>query len=112
MATIRIYGKVVNKWYDEWRNGTSRLLQVEVAYKDYNDSGELVGTGTEDFSAERWNKQTRLSWVYVWDGTRYNRGGKRWWECIGIVRHRVREGKLVKSLYKAWAHDWELIELR
>ena len=115
MAT-RLYFQRVREWHaSEGEHGfINRLLQFEVRYKDYNEQGELVGCGTEDFTPERWRDQTVGGWVYGWDGNRRNKGGHKWWEVISAVHYRRGERKAVIALYKTWRayRNFTEIEMR
>lgn len=107
----RIYGKVLQEWIDHTQGTFGRFVQTEVAYKEYDENGELCGAGSEDFSPERNASETCSAWVWTWDGHRRNKGGHRWFDCRGIVKFRKSERKQVKELllrkYRATA-----IELR
>ena len=70
-TNVRIYGRLLREWRTDYR-----VEQLEYEYTDYTEDGRVVGRGTEDFSLERWNKQTRLFWVWTWDGVKRNAGGK------------------------------------
>ena len=100
----RLYFKQLREWYVfEGEYGfTPRLVQFEVQYKDYDETGKLVSVGTEDFSIDRWNKQTSYGFVYGWNGIRRNAGGRKWWEVISAVRYRKGDRKHVLALYKQW----------
>lgn len=106
----RIYGKELNRWTEQDENGRTRMVQVELAYKDLDANGNVVATGSEDFSAERLKAQTEKRWVYTWDGTRLNKGGKRWFDCRGLYTYRKEDRKAVKALMvnKYEAHAIEL----
>ena len=80
---VRIYGRLLREWRTDYR-----VEQLEYEYTDYDEDGRIVGRGTEDFSLERLNKQTRLFWIFTWDGQKRNYGGKRWFCPEGVVRIR------------------------
>lgn len=110
---VRLYGDTINTWWVEGENGRRILRQAEVEYMDYNlDNGTLAGTGTEDFSAERYKTLiTKLVWT--WDGKRENAGGKRWFEYDGrAVKYKRGDGRSVKKLLKIWYEKAKEIELR
>lgn len=110
---VRIYKRIVREWFSEWKDGRQLREQVEVEYEDYDEYGCFCGRGTEDFSNERFNKQTNLYWIYTWDGEKRNLGGKRWFEPQGIVRIRniYGEKKRVADMLRhsyAWAAELQL----
>lgn len=112
MASIRIYGKKLNTWKTQDEAGREIIRQYEFAYKEYDvETGDLVGEGSEDFSPERLKKQTEEHWIFTWDGERRNKGGHRWFDERGYVRHRSSEKKLVKEYMKN-KYNAELVELR
>lgn len=59
--TYRIYGKVLESWEHEVAPGRVRIYQEEIEYKEYDQAGELVGVGSEDFSMDREKKRTARS---------------------------------------------------
>ena len=83
MDTIRIYSKRLRTWcgYD------GQLEQVELAYKDYDLDGNVIGAGSEDFSHRRLVEQTELRAMCVWTGDRRS-DGSRWFDIIGLIRFR------------------------
>ena len=87
-TNVRIYGRLLREWRTDYR-----VEQLEYEYTDYTEDGRVVGRGTEDFSLERWNKQTRLFWVWTWDGVKRNAGGKRWFCPERVVRIRNVRGE-------------------
>lgn len=98
--SMRIYGKILHTWTYTDEQGRERTSQIEVAYRDYNESGQLTGTGSEDFSPERWNQTTRRNNIWTWDGKKLNKGGHRWFEYQGCYTFRKEDSKAVKALYK------------
>lgn len=111
--TVRIYGRVLNSWYSERFDGRKILVQEEVAYREYDaDTGELVATGSEDFSPERWHRQTRTAWLYTWDGSRRNAGGYRWFELQGTVKYLRSEARAVRAFLRTRYPDAAALELR
>lgn len=106
---VRVYGKTVNEWYDEG----GMLIQKEVSYKDYDtEDGTVWGIGTEDFSVERWWKDTDRKWVWTWDGKKRNRGGYRWFEEVRHLSFRKCQRSELRKLLKTWYPEAELIQLR
>jgi len=82
----------------------------EVYYGEYREDGTLKQTGTEDFTVERWNKQTHTRFVYTWDGERRNAGGYRWFECQG--RFITDDPKAFKKYMQARYTDAKLVDVR
>ena len=76
----------------------------------YREDGTLKQTGTEDFTPERWNKQTHTRFVYTWDGERRNKGGQRWFEFEG--RFITDDPKAFKKYMQARYADAALVEIR
>lgn len=97
---MRIYGKILQRWTVTDEQGRERTTQIEVAYKEYNEAGNLIGEGSEDFSPERWNQTTTRKNVWTWDGKRLNKGGHRWFEYQACLTFRKEDSKAVKELYK------------
>lgn len=99
---IRIYGKVLNEWknYSEkWHCDIA--YQREYAYKDIDaTTGEIVATGSEDFSAEREAREIEYKWIYTWNGQKRNKGGYRWFDCQGTIKYRKSGKKAVKQYLK------------
>ena len=95
--TVRIYGKVLERWYNDDEKWGKVTTQIEVSYREYDsETGEIVGAGSEDFSIERWHRDLETRWAWTWDGERRNKGGKRWFENHGLVRFRKSEKAEVK----------------
>lgn len=111
MKTYRIYGKRVQEWTHEDENGRERLVQVEIEYKEYDEDGDLVGIGTEDFSLERMKKTLVTRFIHTWDGKRRNKGGHRWFDYVGDVTYNKQDGKEVKRHFER-KYNAELVQLR
>lgn len=105
MARIRIYGKELQSWTATDENGREKTTQVEYSYTEYNENGEKVGTGSEDFSLERLRTEILDGRVFTWDGERRNKGGYRWFTDEGFYRIRRSDRKefteLMKNRYSA-----------
>ena len=111
--TVRIYGKVVNRWWGEDSKGRQTVIQEEIEYKEYDaETGKLRATGTEDFSPERRNKEIAHHWVYIWDGKKRNKGGYRWFESCGLCAYRKSNKKALELLMKTKFPGTELVQLR
>ena len=109
--SMRIYGKILHTWTHTDEQGRLRTSQMEVEYRDWNEAGQLIGTGSEDFSPERWKQTIRSTYVWAWDGHSFNRGGHRAFEYQTHITYRRQEAKAVKAFYKA-LYKAEAIELR
>ena len=115
---VRIYGKVVNTWKSwetyTWKGETREreiTTQYEIEYKEYDEKGSLIATGTEDFSRERY-RQIDTQWVWVWDGKKRNKGGHRAFECMGTVTFNLNnEGDVMRYLRTKY-NNAALIQLR
>ena len=118
LERVRIYGKTVDKWFSEDGSGRKVLVQIEVEYKDYEfdfwGTGEwdLVGTGTEDFSPERYKTCVSIKSVWTWNGRKLNKGGHRWFDYQGLIKFRVSDRKNVIDYLKTKYDNAELIQLR
>lgn len=111
--TVRIYGNTLQTWkYEREAGGAPVLRQVEVAYTEYDtETGEVVGVGSEDFSAERFGTLiTKLVWG--WDGEKRNAGNKRWFDYIGSVTYTKGTGKAVKELLGKRRSEFREFQLR
>jgi len=109
--TVRIYGKVINTW-QQWEPYTFRgeerqrlvSYQYELPYKEFDQNGDLVATGSEDFSIERMNTLC-VKWVYAWDGVKRNKGGKKRfddeWEVVTYTKGTAKE---VKAFYLSFKY--------
>ena len=75
-----------------------KCIQSEYEYREYNLNDELVGWGTEDFSADRLKTDMVSGYVYGWNGTKRNKGGYRWWTCLGFYRVRKSDIKNLVEL--------------
>ena len=95
---IRFYSdSPIQRWTREEGTTPSGLpiikcIQSEYEYREYNLNDELVGWGTEDFSAERLKTDMIRGYVYGWNGS-YNKGGYRRWTCLGFYRVRKSDRK-------------------
>ena len=99
--TFRLYGDILNTWYHENERGGLTRTQIEISYKEYNINGDLVRDGSEDFSMQRYHKDNfQHRFVWVWNGTKRNAGGCRWFDCIGTVKYRHKDARLVKAYLK------------
>ena len=108
---VRIYGKNLNYWKVEDERGREIIRQIEIAYREYETTGELVGAGSEDFSPERESREIEDRWVWTWDGQRLNKGGKRWFKCAGLIRFRKSEKAAVKA-YLQTKYNAAVLQLR
>lgn len=109
---IRIYGKILEVWTAEDARGREITTQTEIAYREYDsETGELLGSGSEDFSPARERSEIDCRWIWTWDGDRRNKGGKRWFECHGMIKYRKREKSEVKR-YLENKYNSAALELR
>lgn len=110
---VRIYGKVLNTWKSENERGKMVVVQMEVEYKEYTTTGQLVGTGSEDFSVERYySEEISSKQVWTWDGKKMNKGGKRWFDYHGYIRFNKSNKSQVMEYLKNKYSDAELVQLR
>lgn len=102
--TVKIYGKCIRIWKDTDETCKSKPCQFEIEYKEYYLDGTLKQTGTEDFSADRYNKTIREKWLWTWDGQKRNKGGHRWFECQGQIKfdyhHRQELKRYLENKYQ------------
>lgn len=111
MTTYRIYGKELERWTHEDDRGIQRMVQVEIEYKEYDENGDLVAAGSEDFSFDRWKKNLVTRFVYTWDGERRNKGGHRWFDYIGAVTYDKKHSKEVKKHFER-KYNATMVQLR
>lgn len=110
MENVRIYWKRVNEWQSLDETGRIRLVQVELAYKEYDHTGRLVCTGTEDFSADRM-RSLDMARVFAWDGKRRMKGGQRWFDEVAFVRFDRNRRKAFRHLMQALHPEAEAIRI-
>lgn len=109
--TFRLYGKSLNIWTHINEKGREELTQIEFSYREYEtETGELVATGSEDFSSERYSMLKRAH-VYTWDGKRRNKGGYRWFTDQGYILFHKNDRKAIKEYFKK-RYNAELVEIR
>lgn len=108
---FRLYGDAINRWFSEDENGHKHLTQIEVPYKEYDEYGNIVATGTEDFSPDRYGSTIRTAWAWVWDGEKRNAAGQRWFRCLGMIRYRKTDARLVK-LHLRHSYNAAVLDLR
>jgi hypothetical protein len=118
--SFKIYeSNPMNTWgwkENRGQDGKDRWVEIrtqeEYAYTEYRtDDFSIKGCGSEDFNMERKKKYLRFSWVWTWDGKKYNKGNHRWFERRGFVVYNRDEAKEVKEFLKK-KYDAEMIELR
>lgn len=113
MEVIRIYGKRVKTWESVDEKGRKVIEQIELQYTDYDaNTCEVVRTGTEDYSLQRFHQEVVTRWVNTWDGQRLNQGGRRWFECTDRIQFRRSELKGVKTYLANKYSSAEMIQLR
>lgn len=100
--TMKVYGKIINRWMHENERGHKITDQVEVEYKEYDSNGNLIGIGTEDFSGTRWHDQTNLYFIWGWDGSHYNKGRHRYFERLGECHINRKDVYKLKQLAMIW----------
>lgn len=94
------------------KKGRTIITQKEIAYRDYNIvTGELIRTGSEDFSREREKTEILHKWAWTWDGQKLNKGGFRWFDNRGYFQFRKSEKKEAAAFFKN-KYDAELIQFR
>ena len=115
---MKMYGKTLNIWrrYETiiWKGEEreiNRVYQTELAYREYDEDGDLICKGSEDFSAER-IKNLKTYSVNTWDGVKRNKGGYRWFECPMRITIDRKNRKVAMEILKKWFPDAALIELR
>lgn len=115
--TMKIYGKTLNTWKHIVTSPTTgreseRTAQVELAYKTFNNEGEIVGVGSEDFTIARMDSALSYYEVWTWDGEKLNRGGNRWFECVRRVQINRADLKKLRHLAKVWYPEAAAIDIR
>lgn len=109
--TLKVYGKVLNRWTVEDETGRKHTVQVEVAYKEYDCSGALIAKGTEDFSPERYYS-LRFCRLFGWDGVKRNRGGFRWFTPLGCATINRKDTGKLRHIATINHRDYPVIDLR
>ena len=118
MNRVRIYGKIVNTW-KAWEPIIIRgqyqerevVQQYELEYSEYDENGELVAVGTEDFSRERY-REIDQRWVWIWDGKSFNRGGHRAFECMGAVKFNLNNQRAVFQYLRNKYGNASIVQMR
>ena len=116
--SVRIYGKIVNTW-TAWEpviirgqyQERERIIQYEIEYNEYNENGDLVATGTEDFSRERY-MEIDSRWIWIWNGKNYNRGGHRAFECMGMIKFNLNQQREVFKYLRNKYSEASLVQMR
>ena len=67
--------------------------------------------GSEDFSRERYNKELKKAFVWVWDGVKRNKGGYRWFNMVAYITYRKDDAEAVKEYYKH-KYNANMVQLR
>lgn len=111
IKTVRLYGKTVEMWTATNERGRDVMTQAEIEYKEYNALGELVATGTEDFSRDRY-KEITWAYVWTWDGERRNKGGHKWFERRFFIKFRKAERQTLKRYLTARYPEAAEIQIR
>ena len=116
--TVKLYGKELNRWTHIeqrlWKGEVRDVkvtVQVELAYREYDWQGNLIATGSEDFSKERFNNLGDYR-VFGWDGKRYNKGGYRWHDELGYVVFDKKNRKFVEELMAKWNPNYVSFSFR
>ena len=87
------------------------VKDLEFEYKEYDENGDLIGVGSADFSLERKKRELVNKFVYIWDGERRNKGGHRWFECVGTVTYTRNDARAVKEHYRRF-YNAAVVDLR
>ncbi|MBR3238813.1 MAG: hypothetical protein IKF99_10285 [Oscillospiraceae bacterium] len=111
MARIRIYGRTLNTWVSQDERGREIIIQKEIEYTDFDETGSVLCKGSEDFSPERQRTEIEERWIYTWDGVKRNKGGYRWFEDRGLCKFRKNEKKAVKQFMQK-RYNAEILQLR
>ncbi len=95
---FRIFGKIINKEIKTVvrKDGVERIVpvQYEIAYRDYDDAGNLLAEGTEVFKPlSFWNRLNCFN-VWVWNGKR-TRSGRRKFKYMECISYRPSDKKAV-----------------
>lgn len=115
---VRIYGDTLRTWtsIEEYTfRGEQKerevIVQRELEYKEYDLDGNLLATGSEDFSTERY-REIDSQWLWTWDGNKRNKGGHRWFDCLGLVKFNINTKREALVLMKALHKDAAVVQLR
>lgn len=111
--TFKIYGNIINIWEHEVRSKDGYLksvpVQYEVEYSEYDSDGNLIMTGTEDFSPERMSSELTKRFVWIWTG-KFDQNGRRRFIFEDYIKYPKNKTALVKSylLKNVYTDAWEL----
>lgn len=111
--TLKVYGEIKTIWkaYDE-EKGREVVTQREVEYKEYDNQGNLIGTGTEDFSSQRWH-EVKYYEAWGWDGEHLQKGGKRYFDRLGTCKIKKQDVYKLKQLVPFWnRRQYQVIDVR
>lgn len=79
----------------------------EVEYTEYSEDGDIINEGTEDFSQKRYNSIPVYE-IWVWDGQRMNKGGKRWFDHVQTIRSTGKPAEIKAAYIKNQATPAEV----
>ncbi len=115
MESYKVYGKKVrihteNGWekVDRYNRNAAKWDMCEIVYKEYNENGKVVRTGTEDFTRERLIAKNLKSEVYqiVRDsGEKYPSGNTKWEQTGTLFMQAAKSdwSKARRAVGKAYA---------
>ena len=116
MERGRIYTKKLNEWTALGDDGKEYLIQVEYAYNEYDENGNLVATGSEDIQPKgqmeaKWlfypmnltgKNGNRIFWIWTWDGQARHKSGNRKFICHGMMNVRGSKTAIRNALRKKY----------
>lgn len=73
---------------------------IEVKFTEYNEQGEVMREGIEDFSPIRLSKVPVYD-IWTWDGETRNKGGHRWFNLAQRVRTTGTPAELKRAYISA-----------
>ena len=85
----------------------------EIPYVEIRWDGTIKARGTEDFSYKRYWDTVDSGWIWTWDGERRNKGGYRWFDCIGLFH--FTKGRNARKIFKDYirhSYSAPVVEIR
>lgn len=114
--TGRIYTAKLDQWSAFGEDGKEYLTQVEYAYTEYDEDGNVVGAGSEDIQP-RYQIETKyfnqpmilrgkngnsVYWIWTWDGQKRHKSGARKFICHGMMNIRGSKKAVRNALKKKY----------
>lgn len=111
MNTIRVYVRKVNMhtpegWVKFSTRGSRFADMYELEYVDYDENGNICGTGTEDFSLERMKTLKYGGFEIKKDSGEKTKTGLTKWDTVKVARIQIKPADYAKGV-KFWKRQYE-----